>query len=164
MHPNSFAPARPDDASPISGHPEIMKPALTNSADKGVHVNARNSWHLTGLFGHFPRLAVVLLATAFTLPTLAQQRPADLEPIPVPPPPPMGLVDAPSEPQVTIVRRGPDRVEEYRLNGKLYMMKVTPAGGGPSYYLIDKLGNGNWSQHDSLESGLRVPMWVIGTF
>jgi hypothetical protein len=106
--------------------------------------------------------AAVLLAIA--LPAAAQQRPADLEPLPAVPPAPPGIVDdvAP-EPQVTITRRGEDKVEEYRVNGKLYMMKVTPPHGRP-YYLIDQLGDGSWARHNGVDKGLRVPQWVIGTF
>jgi len=40
---------------------------------------------------------------------------------------------------------------------------VTPPNG-ITYYLIDNTGNGNWIRQDSRDSGLRVPMWVIGTF
>lgn len=109
----------------------------------------------------FPLPAAVLLF-AIALPVTAQNRPADLEPLPVPPPPP-GMVDDTAQPQVTIVKRGQDKVEEYRLNGKLYMMKVTPPGGRP-YFLVDQLGNGSWARHEGAGKGLSVPQWVIGTF
>jgi hypothetical protein len=93
---------------------------------------------------------------------VAQQRPADLQPLPdVPPPPPM--VESPDEPQVNIVTRGKDKVEEYRVNGKLYMMKVTPPHG-KAYYLIDREGKGVWTPQDGVASRLSVPMWVLGTF
>jgi hypothetical protein len=111
----------------------------------------------------FMRLAALLICCAFVLPAAAQTRPADLQPLPEPPPPPSGMVDAGPEPQVTIVKRGQDKVEEFRVNGRLYMMKVTPPHGKP-YYLIDNQGDGKWSRHDGIETGLRVPMWVIGTF
>ena len=65
--------------------------------------------------------------------------------------------------EVTITKRGEDKVEEFRMNGKLYMLKVTPPHG-VSYYLIDNQGDGKWSRQDSRDSGLRVPMWVLGTF
>jgi len=95
-------------------------------------------------------------------PALAQQRPADLQPLPeVPPPPPM--VESPSEPQVTITKRGEDQVEEYRVNNRLYMVKVTPPHGKP-YYLIDRAGNGAWIRQEGLDNRLSVPMWVLGTF
>lgn len=91
------------------------------------------------------------------------QKPSNLEPIPEPPPPPPGIDDSAQEPQVTIKKRGEDTVEEYRLNGKLYMVKVTPPHGRP-YYLIDDKGSGVFSRRDDLDSGLRVPLWVIKEF
>jgi len=109
------------------------------------------------------RRLFLILAMLLALPVAAQQAPADLQPLPEPPPPPPGVVDESLEPQVTIIKRGEDRVEEYRMHGKLYMLKVTPPHGVP-YYLIDEKGDGRMSRQDSLDSGLRVPMWVIGTF
>lgn len=106
-------------------------------------------------------LPALLLPLAFS--ALAQGRPADLQPLPEAPPPPPGLLDPALEPQVTIIKRGQDKVEEFRLNGKLYMLKVTPPHGTP-YYLVDEKGDGLMSRRDSFESGNRVPMWVIGTF
>ena len=67
------------------------------------------------------------------------------------------------EPQVTITKRGEDKVEEYRVNGKLYMIKVTPPHGVP-YYLMDVTGDGSMVRRDSLDTGLRVPQWVIHSF
>jgi uncharacterized protein (DUF4415 family) len=45
------------------------------------------------------------------------------------------------QPEVTIIRRGDDVVEEYRAGGQLYMVKITPSKGLP-YYLIDSDGDG----------------------
>jgi hypothetical protein len=105
--------------------------------------------------------AITFLAIA--LPLAAQQRPK-LEPLPEPPPPPPGLVPDPAlEPQVTITTRGEDKVEEFRINGKLYAVKVTPPHGVP-YFLMDDIGDGTMSRRDSLDSGLRVPQWVIRSF
>lgn len=47
------------------------------------------------------------------------------------------------------VEKNGDRVEEYRQNGQLYMVKVTPERG-PAYYLHDTNGNGRFERHDSL--------------
>lgn len=113
-----------------------------------------------------PRLAhslVALCIAAAALPAAGQRRPADLQPLPEPPPPPPGIADPSLEPQVTIVRRGEDKVEEYRVKGKLYMLKVTPPHGKP-YYLVDEQGDGTWARRDATETGLRVPMWVILSF
>ena len=91
-------------------------------------------------------------------------RPPNLQPIPEPPPPPPGMeLDAALEPQVTILKRGTDTVEEYRLNGRLYMVKVTPPHGVP-YYLIDHRGDGTFARQESFDTGVRVPMWVIHSF
>ncbi len=109
-----------------------------------------------------PSATLAALAFALSLPAAAQQMPK-LEPLPEPPPPPAGVADSAGEPQVTITQQGGNKVEEYRLNGKLYMMKVTPSTGVP-YYLIDEQGNGVWSRQDGPNSALRVPMWVIHSF
>ena len=92
------------------------------------------------------------------------QQPPKLEPVPEPPPPPPGMRDfGADEPRVTITPQEGDRVEEVRENGRVVMLKVTPPGGAP-YYLIDTAGNGNWMRRDSLDPGIRVPMWTIKTF
>ena len=84
-----------------------------------------------------------------------------LQPIPEPPPPPPGFEPDPAtEPTVTIQRRGDQTVEEYRIKGRLYMIKVTPSHGVP-YYLVDSVGRGDFVRHDSYETGTRPPMWVI---
>ena len=59
----------------------------------------------------------------------------------IPPPLPEGL-DEGFEPEVTITRRKKTLVEEYRNNGMLYMIKITPKRGYP-YYLIDSDGDGS---------------------
>lgn len=100
-------------------------------------------------------------AVAMTLPALAQSNKSAAQPIPEPPPPPPGFeLDPAAEPQVTIRKRGEDTVEEYRMAGKLYMIKVTPPGGRP-YYLIDERGDGKFARQDGPETGIRPPMWVI---
>ena len=105
--------------------------------------------------------AIALLGIA--LPLAAQQLPK-LEPLPEPPPPPPGYVPDPAlEPQVTITRRGDNKVEEYRINGHLYAVKITPPNGVP-YFLVDVTGDGTMIRRDALDSGLRVPQWVIHSF
>lgn len=108
---------------------------------------------------------LALLAT--TLTAFAQEgrhsKPPGLEPLPEAPPPPNVLTDPGLEPQVTIIQKDGAKVEEYRLRGKLYAMKVTPAKG-PAYYLVDERGDGQFLRRDNLDTGLRVPTWVILTF
>ena len=108
-------------------------------------------------------IAVLLLCIALPAPAHLQQRP-NLQPVPEPPPPPAGMeLDPALEPQVTIIKRGADTVEEYRVSGKLYMIKVTPPTGAP-YYLIDEKGDGKFSRQEPMDSGIRPPMWVIHQF
>ena len=67
------------------------------------------------------------------------------------------------EPQITITKKSDQTVEEFRANGKLYMIKVTPKHGVP-YYLVDDKGDGKFARQESLDSGVRVPRWVIFKF
>ncbi|MDR0770383.1 MAG: DUF2782 domain-containing protein [Burkholderiales bacterium] len=65
------------------------------------------------------------------------------------------------EPQVTLVEREDETREEVRVNGILRYIKVTPKVG-PVYYLVPVSGaSGVFVQRDSLDSGLRVPMWQL---
>lgn len=108
-----------------------------------------------------------LLAAGISPAVMAQaNRPTDLQPVPEPPPPPQpldGVGDVTTEPQVTIIQKADERVEEYRMNGKLYMVKVTPSHGVP-YYLMDENGMGVMTRYDDLDTGIRVPKWVIFSF
>lgn len=111
------------------------------------------------------RRLLFLMFVLFALPAaaLTPALPPGLQPIPEPPPMPAGMSDEELEPQVTITQRGQDKVEEYRLAGKLYMIKVTPPHG-VSYYLVDEQGDGVMIRKDTLSSGTRPPMWVIKRF
>jgi len=111
----------------------------------------------------FCRLGVFLLSAMCMAAATAQPqpRPPVLEPLPEPPPPPP--IPGPDEPSVRIPVQETDKVEEIRDAGRVVMLKVTPAGGKP-YYLVDTTGNGNWMRRDSLDDGVRVPMFPIYTF
>jgi hypothetical protein len=45
------------------------------------------------------------------------------------------------QPEVTIIQRDGAAIEEYRVGGQLYMVKITPSKGLP-YYLVDSDGDG----------------------
>ena len=107
------------------------------------------------------RRLALLLAFLFAGSALAQDRPPRLEPLPEAPAPPP--IPGPDEPSVRIPVQETDQVEEIRDGGRVIMLKVTPPGGKP-YYLIDTTGNGNWMRRDSLETGVRPPMWPILNF
>lgn len=105
-------------------------------------------------------LLIVLSCLAYS--ALAQNvpPPPSLEPVPDGPP------DAPAggdefQPEVTIIRREEGVIEEYRLNGQLYMVRIIPRLGVP-YYLIDSDGNGSLETRSSdLHPDLLIPSWVI---
>ena len=106
-------------------------------------------------------LSVLLLISA---PVWAQQaaQPGELQPLPAVPPPPPGMeaFDAALESQVTIVKAEKETREEFRIKGKLYMVKVTPSVGKP-YYLVDRQGDGSFVEADIAPNPIRPPMWVI---
>lgn len=77
-----------------------------------------------------------------------------------PPPPEVVRSGEPLEPEVTIIQRGEQTIQEYRLGGRMYMVKVTPTKG-PAYYFIDQDGDGKLeTRSDTLDDPL-VPHWVI---
>jgi hypothetical protein len=103
---------------------------------------------------------VTLVCLGFSAYAAQPNPPAKVEP---PPPPPMSADDAVDEPQVTIIKQTEQTVEEFRANGVLYMIKITPKVG-PPYYLVDDRGDGKFVRQESLDSGFRVPRWIIKRF
>ena len=68
------------------------------------------------------------------------------------------------EPEVSVRKSDGDTIEEYRVAGRLVMLRVTPAHGVP-YVLTDSKGDGTFSRsRDSLEYPPGVPMWVLFSF
>ncbi len=104
-----------------------------------------------------PFLLLVLMLSSLAVAAPASDRPPDLQPVPD------GAPGANDVPAVTIKPSGQGRVVEYRAKGKLYMIKVIPKVGKP-YYLIDQKGDGQFARQDSLDSGMRPPMWVVKEF
>ena len=82
--------------------------------------------------------------------------------VPPPPPPPAAAVagDPELEPQVTIIRRDTETVEEVRVGGELRYVKVTPRVG-PPYYLVPRSPGGPLQRFNSLDFGLSTPMWLL---
>lgn len=111
------------------------------------------------------RFIFFLLSIGFSAAAFAQKPvPENLEPMSPPPSFDAGPDAAPDDvPEVTITKETEQTVEEYRLNGKLYMIKITPKHGVP-YYLVDDRGDGKFVRQESLDSGLRVPRWIIHEF
>jgi hypothetical protein len=67
---------------------------------------------------------------------------------------------APPDPDIRVIRKADATLEEYRFNGKLYMVKVTPKMGKP-YYLYDEEGTGNLIRRDDTHSHIAPPRWTL---
>lgn len=106
-------------------------------------------------------MRLIPLILTLSLSSLAAAQPGERPPAPLPAP--AGAPDVNEAPAVTIKPSSQGRVIEYRANGRLYMLKIIPRVGKP-YYLIDQRGDGQFARQDSLDSGLRPPMWVIKEF
>ena len=109
-------------------------------------------------------LAVALFAAAGV--ALAQSTvppPPQLESLPEIPPPPELAGDPELGPQVTITRKEGETVEEARVSGRLVWIKVTPRHGRP-YFLIPDGDGAVFARRDSLDSGLKVPLWLLLEF
>ncbi len=72
----------------------------------------------------------------------------------------MAADDAPSaDPEVTIRTEGDRTIQEYRQNGFLYAIKVTPKHGKP-YFLVRADGSdGNFVRSD--QPDMLIPSWKI---
>jgi hypothetical protein len=71
--------------------------------------------------------------------------------------------DYTNEPEVTIIKDGESTTEEYRINGQLYMVKVTP-DGAPPYYLYKETEGSGWLRVEGISEPLIVPQWVVFEF
>jgi len=53
--------------------------------------------------------------------------------------------------------------EEVRIKGELRYVRVTPRNGRP-YFLIPDVNGATFIRRESLDSSLKVPMWVLFSF
>ncbi len=102
-----------------------------------------------------------LVASPLSVAASQPPLPKGLQPLPAPPSSVKG--SAKIAPQITIIKRGEQKIAEYRIHGRLYLIKVTPAHGKP-YYLMDREGNGQFTRLDALNSHISVPQWVLFSF
>ena len=83
------------------------------------------------------------------------------EEINIPEPPPMAADTDESqqiEADVTIIRKKEHTIEEYRINGKLHMVRITPTKGKAYYLLYPK--NGGSPVRKDLDD-IQTPYWKL---
>ena len=109
-------------------------------------------------------LTISLLALPLLTNAADKKTPDNLEPLEEVPPPPK-VIDGEvleGEPQVTIRKKGAETIEEYRINGEMYMMKVTPEHGVP-YYLHKEDQQGGWVNIGP-NPPMSIPKWILFRF
>ena len=122
------------------------------------------------------RLLLAVIITTFAATAMAQSTPRPRPPgtNPLEEPPPMAAPSSPtampetiaeieSRSQVSTRTEGDNTIQEYRVNGKVFMTRVTPRHGR-GYVMLDQRGDGTFTRMDTLEPGLRVPQWVLFEF
>jgi hypothetical protein len=73
----------------------------------------------------------------------------------------LSLQDADLEPNVTLREQGDATMQEYRVNNRLYQVKITPSVGAP-YYLVDEDGSGDMAWHrGSSQFENNIPQWAL---
>jgi len=131
------------------------------------------------------RILFTLSILLFMIPGFAQDNsepviPLDVEvPPPAPPPeddrvpldqvqpepPPIPDKLNPNEslvPEVRIVRKEREIVQEYMLDGRLSMVQITPLDGGPSYYIVDTDGDGQVDTRTTdIETGVKPVLFRV---
>jgi len=76
-------------------------------------------------------------------------------------PPEQRIAPGKGEPEVRIIQRPDMTIEEYSVEGRVYMIKVD-TDVGPPYYLIDRNGDGEWDDRLSeIGPEMSVPQWTI---
>jgi hypothetical protein len=116
---------------------------------------------------HFHCSLIILLSAlpALVLPALVfggQQQ--DLEILPQNDLQPESVVNETGEvPDITIVERENATFEEYRINGRLYKVKVTPKIGQP-YYLNYEDGADVSRRYDGVDEPPEAPVWDVLEF
>jgi hypothetical protein len=109
------------------------------------------------------RRFILLSLLAFPVYAYAvDEQPPTLEAVPDAPEPPLPVQNGETmEPDITIIRKGKETIQEYRRGGRLYMIKVVPAIG-PPYYFLDTNGDGKMDvRRNDVDKELDINMWKL---
>ena len=64
------------------------------------------------------------------------------------------------QPEVRIIRKKDVVIEEYRVNGRLRFIKITPSIGNP-YYMVDTDGDGVLETREDNFSNPPINQWIL---
>lgn len=105
---------------------------------------------------------LLALSLVFVLSLAKAEQTPDFVSAPEPPELPMPVESGEIlEPDISIIRKGKDTVQEFRKNGKLYMVKIIPIVG-PAYYMIDADNDGSLDVHGSdLDKTSKIHQWKL---
>nr|VFJ54119.1 MAG: Protein of unknown function (DUF2782) [Candidatus Kentron sp. FM]VFJ56249.1 MAG: Protein of unknown function (DUF2782) [Candidatus Kentron sp. FM]VFK10158.1 MAG: Protein of unknown function (DUF2782) [Candidatus Kentron sp. FM] len=127
--------------------------------------NLRLSKLARAILDAVPMIAYGLLTLLFFSSLPAHSEDMGLQPVPEPPPLPARVESGElMEEDVTIIRGARHTLHEYRVNGRLYAIKIVPQNA-PPYYMVDTDGDGildlREEYRDDLISGFLIPQWVL---
>ena len=86
--------------------------------------------------------------------------PQEEEALSAPPPPSSPAAGEPTEPEINISETPEGIVYEYRVRGRVYMVRVQPQVG-PPYYFIDTNGDGILDAQSDSPMNASVQQWVL---
>ena len=115
------------------------------------------------------RTAAAAFLTILVLPSYAQsvarERPPGTVPLDEPPLlPAIVETDGSLTPEVsTDTAANGDVIQQYRVNGKVFMERITPRGGRP-YVVMHDRGDGTMTRQDNTLDTLRGPQWTLWEF
>jgi hypothetical protein len=65
------------------------------------------------------------------------------------------------QPDITIIRKGKETIQEFRRNGQIYMIKIVPQVG-PAYYMLDTNGDGKMDvKKNDLDKNTDINQWLL---
>ena len=111
-----------------------------------------------------PIAAPALLLLVCGLPVLAQDPPPNAPTaggtLEAPAAPSSPVTGEPVEPEITIREGANETIYEYRVRGRVYMVKIQPQFG-PAYYMIDSNGDGTLDQRSNVPMDINVNKWIL---
>ena len=102
-------------------------------------------------------IAILLIATSAGWAEDVAQPAEALAPPKLPPQVESGEI---LEPDVTIIETEKGQIQQYSVNGNVYMVRIVPTSG-PPYYLLDLDGDGTLDVRRDRPQDISIPQWVL---